>query len=289
LSDVVGRRALVANIHVWSGVALPVPIVISLLGPWGARMRRDLRRINVWTNDEVRGCACWARNAPRVVDKFNPGQKLNAIFVGGSIVVMLATGFILKWFRFFPVSWRTGATFVHDVLAFAIFAVVIGHILFALDPSRFAALDDQRLGERIMGRPECSWVVAGGEGKTRTRPAALTLDAESMCLFEPVLLPVRGLGGPERPGQMPLGTPGAPSCRTGPRLVPEGQVLDGCFRVDVDEGLDQSEGGDAHRPSAPPSPRPVRSTISVTALISILCTSTTSTVTRRCGWDDRAG
>ena len=133
LSDVVGRRALVATIHVWSGVVLPVPIVISLLGPWGSRMRRDLRRINVWTKDEVR----WLRllggsNAPKVVDKFNPGQKLNAIFIGGSIVVMLATGFILKWFRFFPVNWRTGATFVHDVLAFAIFAVVIGHILFAL-------------------------------------------------------------------------------------------------------------------------------------------------------------
>jgi formate dehydrogenase subunit gamma len=133
LSDVVGRRALVANIHVWSGVVLPVPIVISLLGPWGARMRRDLRRINVWTNDEVRWLRLLGgRNAPKVVDKFNPGQKLNAIFIGGSILVMLATGFILKWFRFFPVSWRTGATFVHDVLAFAIFAVVIGHILFAV-------------------------------------------------------------------------------------------------------------------------------------------------------------
>jgi formate dehydrogenase subunit gamma len=132
LSDVVGRRALVANIHVWSGVALPVPVLISLLGPWGAQMRRDLRRINVWTNEEVKWLRSLGRNAPRVVDKFNPGQKLNAIFVGGSIVVMLATGFVLKWFRFFPVSWRTGATFVHDVLAFAIFAVVIGHILFAL-------------------------------------------------------------------------------------------------------------------------------------------------------------
>ncbi len=132
LSGVVGRRALVANIHVWSGVALPVPILISILGPWGAQMRRDLRRINVWTNDEVKWLRSLGRNAPRVVDKFNPGQKLNAIFVGGSILVMLATGSILKWFRFFPVSWRTGATFVHDVLAFAIFAVVIGHVLFAL-------------------------------------------------------------------------------------------------------------------------------------------------------------
>jgi formate dehydrogenase subunit gamma len=132
LSDVVGRRALVATIHVWSGLALPVPLVVSLLGPWGARMRRDLRRINVWTSDEVTWLRQLGRNAPRVVDKFNPGQKLNAIFVGGSIVVMLATGSILKWFRFFPVSWRTGATFVHDVLAFAIFAVVIGHVLFAV-------------------------------------------------------------------------------------------------------------------------------------------------------------
>jgi len=132
LSDVVGRRELVATIHVWSGVALPVPILISLLGPWGTRMRRDLRRINVWTADEVQWLRSLGRNAPRVVDKFNPGQKLNAIFIGGSIVVMLATGSILKWFRFFPVSWRTGATFVHDALAFAIFAVVIGHILFAL-------------------------------------------------------------------------------------------------------------------------------------------------------------
>jgi formate dehydrogenase subunit gamma len=132
LSGVVGRRALVANIHVWSGVALPVPILISLVGPWGAQMRRDLRRINLWTSGEVKWLRSLGRNAPRVTDKFNPGQKLNAIFVGGSIVVMLATGFILKWFRFFPVSWRTGATFVHDVLALAIFAVVIGHILFAL-------------------------------------------------------------------------------------------------------------------------------------------------------------
>lgn len=132
LSDVVGRRALVADIHVWSGVVLPIPILISLLGPWGAQMRRDVRRINVWTSDEVRWLRQLGRNAPRVVDKFNPGQKLNAIFVGGSILVMLSTGFVLKWFGFFPVSWRTGATFVHDVLALAIFAVVIGHVLFAV-------------------------------------------------------------------------------------------------------------------------------------------------------------
>jgi formate dehydrogenase subunit gamma len=132
LADVIGRRALVAEIHVWTGIALPVPLLISLLGPWGSRMRHDLRRINRWTKDEVVWLRALGRRAPRVVDKFNPGQKLNAIFIGASIVVMLATGSVLKWFSFFPVSWRTGATFVHDVLAFAIFVVVFGHIVFAL-------------------------------------------------------------------------------------------------------------------------------------------------------------
>ena len=37
----VGRRVLVVDIHTWSGVALPVPLIISLAGPWGERFRRE--------------------------------------------------------------------------------------------------------------------------------------------------------------------------------------------------------------------------------------------------------
>jgi formate dehydrogenase subunit gamma len=132
IAGVVGRRALVEEIHLWAGIALPVPLLIAILGPWGAQFRRDLRRINVWTRDELTWLKALGRKAPRVVDKFNPGQKLNAIFIGAAIVVMLATGIVLKWFRFFPLGWRSGATFVHDVFAFAIFVVVAGHVLFAL-------------------------------------------------------------------------------------------------------------------------------------------------------------
>jgi formate dehydrogenase subunit gamma len=39
---------------------------------------------------------------------------------------------MLQWFRFFPVPWRSGATFVHDVFAYAVFFVVFGHIVMAL-------------------------------------------------------------------------------------------------------------------------------------------------------------
>jgi formate dehydrogenase subunit gamma len=128
---IVFQRHVIAEIHLWCGLALPVPIVISLLGPWGRGMRRDVRRFNYWTKAEIR----WLRTLGRSeldADKFNPGQKLNAIFIGAAILVMIVTGSMLQWFRFFSVDLRQGATFVHDVFALAIFAVVIGHIYMAL-------------------------------------------------------------------------------------------------------------------------------------------------------------
>ena len=132
VEGLVGRRALVAEIHTWTGVALPVPLIVSLSGPWGARLRHDIRRVNLWTAGELAWLRSLGRRALLRPDKFNPGQKLNAIFTAGAIVVMLATGSILKWYRFFPLSWRAGATFVHDVLALGIFLVVTGHVTFAL-------------------------------------------------------------------------------------------------------------------------------------------------------------
>ena len=131
LGDVIGRRHLVAQIHLWSGIALPVPLILSFLGPWGARMRRDARRINRWTREEIRWLRTFGRSDTDL-DKFNPGQKLNALFTVGVIVIMLVTGSMLQWFRFFPVSWRTGATFVHDFFAFAAVFVIIVHIALAL-------------------------------------------------------------------------------------------------------------------------------------------------------------
>jgi formate dehydrogenase subunit gamma len=131
LFGVVLQRHVIEMIHLWSGLALPLPIVLSLLGPWGHQMRHDLRRVNYWTRDEIRWLMSMGKT-PLRADKFNPGQKLNAIFIGASIVVLLATGSMLQWFRFFPVPWRTGATFVHDVFAWAVFVVVFGHIVMAL-------------------------------------------------------------------------------------------------------------------------------------------------------------
>lgn len=129
---VVGRHVLIEQVHVWSGIALPIPLLVSIAGPWGRRMRRDVRRMNRWTSDEVR----WLRSLGRTHgvrrDKFSPGQKLYAAFSAGAAVVMLGTGIILGWVTLFPVSWRTGATFVHEVLAFVLVLAIAGHVVMAL-------------------------------------------------------------------------------------------------------------------------------------------------------------
>jgi formate dehydrogenase subunit gamma len=131
ISVIVGNRGSVRWLHVYSGLLLPLPLLIGIAGKHGRRLRVDLGRLNRWSRDDRR----WFRRRHRAdvaLGKFNPGQKLNATFIGAAGVVMLGTGSIMRWFEPFPVDWRTGATFVHDWFAIGIFAAVLGHIWFAV-------------------------------------------------------------------------------------------------------------------------------------------------------------
>ncbi len=128
LSTVVGRRILVKDVHVYSGLLLPVPLFTAYAGSWRDSVRRDVRRLARWSVDDRRWLLTLGRRARHRMGKFNAGQKLNAIFVAGCIPLMLATGGIMRWFDPFPLAWRTGATFVHDWIALLLLAVVVGHI-----------------------------------------------------------------------------------------------------------------------------------------------------------------
>lgn len=141
LSALVGRRVLVKDVHVISGLLLPVPLVVAYAGRWRAGLRRDIRRIARWSVDDKRWLTSLGRRGAARMGKFNAGQKLNAIFVAGCIPLMLATGSIMRWFDPFPLAWRTGATFVHDWIALILLAVILGHIGKALaDPIAFRAM-----------------------------------------------------------------------------------------------------------------------------------------------------
>jgi formate dehydrogenase subunit gamma len=149
VSVLVGNRVVVRTLHVYSGLALPLPLLFAVLGRRGTRVRADLGRLNRWTRDDAR----WFRRRRRAtvaLGKFNPGQKLNAAFIGGAGVVMMATGSIMRWFEPFPVDWRTGATFAHDWFALGIWVAVLGHIFFAVR-------DGDALDSMIGGTVPAAW------------------------------------------------------------------------------------------------------------------------------------
>jgi formate dehydrogenase subunit gamma len=129
----VGHRYLIEMVHVWSGLALPLPI---LLGAASKAYRSDARLLNRFTPSDWR----WLRSRSRRdgtirVGKFNAGQKINAWLVVGSSGVLLGTGAIMYWTGLVRLSWRSGATFVHDWFALGLGLLIIGHIAFAFrDP-----------------------------------------------------------------------------------------------------------------------------------------------------------
>jgi len=134
LSEVVKRRHLVKEIHVYAGVLLPFPLLLTVLsGPWGRAFRADARRLNRWSADDRRWLRSRGRDRKVRLGKFNAGQKINAAFTAGAIPVMLATGLIMRFPSHFSLSWRTGATFVHDWTFLGLAVSITGHILFAVN------------------------------------------------------------------------------------------------------------------------------------------------------------
>ncbi|CUU60175.1 formate dehydrogenase subunit gamma [Parafrankia irregularis] len=131
LATLVGRRQIVATVHLYAGLALPLPILAAAVS---AAYRRDVAALDRFTA----GDWAWLRTRPRrrdrsTVGKFNAGQKLYAAFVAGAVLVMLGTGLIMEFGGpgAIPVSYRTGATFVHDSLALGLFVGVCGHLWMA--------------------------------------------------------------------------------------------------------------------------------------------------------------
>src|SRR5690349_16864630 len=125
----VGHRHLVALVHVVAGMLLPVPLLVGLVD---RALRRDLSELNrfqpvdsAWLRDRDR------RSGGHPVGKFNAGQKVNAALAAAGVLVLLGTGTIMWWPQMWPLFLRTGATFVHDWVAFFVLILVAGHLWFA--------------------------------------------------------------------------------------------------------------------------------------------------------------
>jgi formate dehydrogenase subunit gamma len=187
LMSIIGRRDLVEQVHVWCGIALPLPIVVSAVGYWGRGLRADAGRLDRWSRDDRTWLRVSLAEGPRRLHvrarlrlgKFNAGQKLNTAFTVGSIVIMLFTGLIMRFYHPWPLAWRTGATFVHDWLTVAIVVVVLGHVRFAMkDPHALRSIWRGTISREWATRHAPAWLdevdaVADGQvadGRVATPP-----------------------------------------------------------------------------------------------------------------------
>ena len=197
LATLVGRRDLVVRLHVLAGLALPLPV---LLGRLSAAYRDDLRELNRFSRADGE----WLRRRDRrsaglPVGKFNAGQKLNAALSAGGGLVLLGTGIVMEYGRSWPLSLRTGSTFVHDWTAAALLLLVLGHLRLAYRD------EDARRGMRT-GRVPLAWArrehpgwaagfLAGGAGQV----SGMEPQDEDRVRSRAELLPEEQTAGSEDP------------------------------------------------------------------------------------------
>ncbi len=167
LAVMVGHRYVVEQIHVFSGFALPVPLLAGIVS---RSYRDDTRRLNRFTPRDW----AWLRSRTRrdgtiEVGKFNAGQKLNACLSGGSIAVLLLSGTVMYVTHLAPLAWRSGATFVHDWFALAVGLLVVGHVFMAAkDPHAMTGIRTGRVPLRWARREHAAWArELAGDPPTR--------------------------------------------------------------------------------------------------------------------------
>ena len=148
--SLISDRGLARNIHVIAGLGILVAFLFAVVGRWGAALRRDLGRFNRWSRDDVRWFRTFGGDRKVRLGKFNPGQKLNATFIGAAAVVLAATGSIMKWNEPFSTDLRTGADFVHGWFALFVGISVFGHIVMALR-------DREALAGMVGGTVSSTW------------------------------------------------------------------------------------------------------------------------------------
>jgi formate dehydrogenase subunit gamma len=129
LEVAVGRRALVKDVHFWSGVAWVCALALVAVAGDRRGLLRLARELDGFDRDDAR----WLlRRRPAPQGRLNAGQKLNAALTAAFTVLFLASGLLL-WLGERDTRFRFASTVVlHDGLAFAAFGLLVGHLYLAV-------------------------------------------------------------------------------------------------------------------------------------------------------------
>ncbi len=158
LAIAIGRRPLVKDVHLWSGVAwIAVLVLIAVAGDRRGVMR-TARDLDGFDADDAR----WlTRRKPAPQGRFNAGQKLNASLTAAFTLLFFVSGLLL-WFGERDTRFRFESTvLLHDGLMYVSLVLLVGHLYLAvLHPATRHALRGITLGtvdEEWAARHHAKW------------------------------------------------------------------------------------------------------------------------------------
>jgi formate dehydrogenase subunit gamma len=128
LSELVGRRPFVKDVHFDTGLAWMIAIALILVLGDRRGLRRTLRELDAFDRDD----RLWLRRIPRPQGRFNAGQKLNAALTA-SFALLFAVSGLLLWYGERNNGFRFASTILlHDGLMYVSIVLVLGHLYLAL-------------------------------------------------------------------------------------------------------------------------------------------------------------
>jgi formate dehydrogenase subunit gamma len=128
LSELVARRQLVKDLHLYTGLAWAILIALLLLLGLRHGLRKTIRQLERFDADDLR----WLVHRGGRPGRFNAGQKLNAIVTAAFAVLFAISGFLL-WYGERDTRFRLANTILlHDGLMYVSLVLLAGHLYLSL-------------------------------------------------------------------------------------------------------------------------------------------------------------
>jgi formate dehydrogenase subunit gamma len=128
LSELVARRPLVKDVHLYTGLAWAVLVTLLLLLGLRHGLRGTIRELERFDADDLR----WLLRRGGRAGRFNAGQKLNAIVTAAFAVLFAVSGFLL-WYGERDTRFRLANTILlHDGLMYVALVLLAGHLYLSL-------------------------------------------------------------------------------------------------------------------------------------------------------------
>ena len=128
LSQLIGRRPLLKDVHVYTAVAWIVALVLVVALGDRRRLRETLRELDHFDTDDV----LWLQRYPTAQGRFNAGQKVNAAITAAFAVLFAVSGTLL-WLGERDHRFQFASTILlHDWLTLFSLVLFVGHLYLAV-------------------------------------------------------------------------------------------------------------------------------------------------------------